>query len=156
MSHRYIRIHGGSFIEGSATGAGLDGSALATATDSIVAVIQYRLGAVSASTAISICLTKVRMQLGFMAPNGQTNLAVKDTVTALQFLHTVVASFGGDASLITVDGQSSGANMIRALLAAPSVSDLFQYAVLQSDPMVRLYAPYLVRNPIIACRIMVS
>lgn len=31
---------------GSATGPGLDGSALALATDSIVAVIQYRLGAV--------------------------------------------------------------------------------------------------------------
>lgn len=41
------RIHGGSFVEGSATGAGLDGSALATATGAIVAVIQYRLGAVS-------------------------------------------------------------------------------------------------------------
>jgi len=111
-------IHGGSFISGSATGAGLDGSALATATESIVAVIQYRLGA-----------------LGFMAPNGQTNLAVKDTITALQFLQAVLPSFGGDASKITIDGQSSGANMIRALLAAPSVSNLFEYAILQSDPM---------------------
>ncbi|KAH9832939.1 alpha/beta-hydrolase [Rhodofomes roseus] len=111
-------IHGGSFTSGSATGAGLDGSALATATGSIVAVIQYRLGA-----------------LGFMAPNGQTNLAVKDTITALQFLQTVALSFGGDASKITVDGQSSGANMIRALLAAPSASSLFEYAILQSDPM---------------------
>ncbi|KZT69793.1 alpha/beta-hydrolase, partial [Daedalea quercina L-15889] len=111
-------IHGGSFIEGSATGAGLDGSALATATESIVAVIQYRLGA-----------------LGLMAPNGQTNLAVKDTITALEFLQAVAPSFGGDTSKITVDGQSSGANMIRALLAAPSVSNLFEYAILQSDPM---------------------
>ena len=81
-------------------------------------------------------------QLGFMAPNGQTNLAVKDTVTALQFLQTIAPSFGGDASAITVDGQSSGANMIRALLAAPSVSDLFQYAILQSDPMVCPYVQY--------------
>ncbi|KAH9928173.1 Alpha/Beta hydrolase protein [Fomitopsis serialis] len=111
-------IHGGSFISGSATGAGLDGSALAAATESIVAVIQYRLGA-----------------LGFMAPNGQTNLAVKDTITALQFLQAVLPAFGGDTSKITVDGQSSGANMIRALLAAPSVSNLFEYAILQSDPM---------------------
>jgi hypothetical protein len=36
---------------GSATNPGLDGSALALATDSIVAVIQYRLGAVSPVTA---------------------------------------------------------------------------------------------------------
>jgi hypothetical protein len=40
------RLHGGSFIVGSATGPGLDGSKLAIATNSIVAVVQYRLGAV--------------------------------------------------------------------------------------------------------------
>lgn len=34
-------------MTGSATDAGLDGSKLAAATNSIVAVIQYRLGAVS-------------------------------------------------------------------------------------------------------------
>ncbi|KAH7923532.1 alpha/beta-hydrolase [Leucogyrophana mollusca] len=111
-------IHGGSFMVGSATDPGLDGSALALATDSIVAVIQYRLGA-----------------LGFIAPNGQTNLGLKDTVNALNFLSKVVPSFGGDASKITVAGQSSGANMIRALLAVPSAQSLFQSAIIQSDPM---------------------
>jgi carboxylesterase type B len=40
-------IHGGSFIVGSASDPGLNGSALAVATKSIVAVPQYRLGAVS-------------------------------------------------------------------------------------------------------------
>jgi acetyl esterase/lipase len=47
LTYRKIRIHGGSFVSGSATGAGLDGSKLAIATNSIVAVVQYRLGAVS-------------------------------------------------------------------------------------------------------------
>ena len=42
----WFRIHGGSFTEGSATFPGLDGSNLATAADSVVAVIQYRLGVV--------------------------------------------------------------------------------------------------------------
>lgn len=49
------RVHGGSFMVGSATNPGLDGSALALATDSIIAVIQYRLGAVSAFTASNSC-----------------------------------------------------------------------------------------------------
>jgi len=71
-----------------------------------------------------------------LAPNGQTNLGVKDVVTALNFLKTVIASFGGTASKVTLAGQSSGANMIRALLAAPSASSLFRSAILQSDPMV--------------------
>jgi carboxylesterase type B len=42
-----VWIHGGSSISGSATAPGLDGSKLAVATNSIVAVIQYRLGGVS-------------------------------------------------------------------------------------------------------------
>ncbi|CAK5277275.1 unnamed protein product [Mycena citricolor] len=111
-------IHGGSFITGSATNPGLDGSKLAVATNSIVAVIQYRLGA-----------------LGFMAPSGATNLGLQDTIAAMKFLAKVVPSFGGNAKKITVAGQSSGAGMIRALLATPSASSLFQSAILQSDPM---------------------
>ncbi|KAF7311334.1 Carboxylic ester hydrolase [Mycena kentingensis (nom. inval.)] len=113
-----VWIHGGSFVVGSATGPGLDGSNLAVATNSIVAVMQYRLGA-----------------LGFMAPNGATNLAVKDTMNALKFLAKVVPSFGGDAKKITIAGQSSGAGMIRTLLATPSASSLFQSAIMQSDPV---------------------
>ncbi|KAJ6618866.1 Alpha/Beta hydrolase protein [Mycena sp. CBHHK59/15] len=113
-----VWIHGGSFNAGSASGPGLDGSKLAIATNSIVAVIQYRLGA-----------------LGFMAPDGSTNLAVKDTINAINFLAKVVPSFGGKASKITLAGQSSGAGMIRALLATPSASSLFQSAILQSDPV---------------------
>lgn len=50
--HALVRIHGGSFTFGSANGPGLDGSKLATATNSIVAVIQYRLGAVCTSLAL--------------------------------------------------------------------------------------------------------
>ncbi|PFH54249.1 hypothetical protein AMATHDRAFT_524 [Amanita thiersii Skay4041] len=114
----FLWIHGGSFIVGSATDAGLDGSKLAIATKSIVAVIQYRLGA-----------------LGFMVPNGNTNLAIKDVIASMQFLRLVLPSFGGDASKITLAGQSSGANMIRALLAVPSASSLFTSAILHSDPM---------------------
>lgn len=92
-------IHGGSFYVGSATGAGLDGSNLAIATNSIVATVQYRLGA-----------------LGFLAPgsgNAGANLGVQDVTEALSFLSKVLPSFGGDASQITVAGQSSGATMIR-------------------------------------------
>ncbi|TFK54644.1 alpha/beta-hydrolase [Heliocybe sulcata] len=111
-------IHGGSFIVGSATGPGLDGSSLASATNSIVAVVQYRLGA-----------------LGWMAPSGATNLAMGDLITALGFLKAVVPSFGGDASHVTIAGQSSGANMVRAMLAIPSASSLFNNAIIQSDPM---------------------
>ncbi|KAG6898273.1 hypothetical protein C0992_000718 [Termitomyces sp. T32_za158] len=129
-------IHGGSFIVGSATGPGLDGSKLAVATNSIVAVVQYRLGAVRS---MIVCLSmhaNIVLKLGFMSPSGTTNLAVKDIINALKFLNKVSPAFGGSYSKITVAGQSSGANMIRALLAVPSASSLFKSAILQSDPMV--------------------
>ncbi len=76
------------------------------------------------------------LQLGFMAPDGTTNLGLKDTINAMKFVQTIAPFFGGSASKITVAGQSSGANMIRALLATPSAADLFASAILQSDPMV--------------------
>ncbi|KAJ7077465.1 alpha/beta-hydrolase [Mycena crocata] len=113
-----VWIHGGSFDSGNATGPVLDGSKLAIATHSIVAVIQYRLGA-----------------LGLLVPDGSTNLAVKDTINAIKFLGQILPSFGGDASMVTLAGQSSGAGMIRTLLAAPSATSLFRNAILQSDPM---------------------
>lgn len=76
------------------------------------------------------------LQLGFMAPNGQTNLAVKDIINALTVLKAGVPMIGGSQSKITIAGQSSGATMVRTLLAIPSASSLFKSAILQSDPMV--------------------
>lgn len=71
-----------------------------------------------------------------MAPNGETNLAVKDVINALKVLKAGVPMIGGSASKITIAGQSSGGTMVRALLAIPSASSLFRSAILQSDPMV--------------------
>jgi carboxylesterase type B len=55
----------------------------------------------------------------------------------LTFTKKVIGGFGGDPNRITVAGQSSGAHMIRGLLASPKAAGLFQNAILQSDPMVR-------------------
>lgn len=76
------------------------------------------------------------LKLGFFPPNGGTNLAVKDVINSLKFLKTVLPSFGGDTSHVTVGGQSAGASMIRALLATPSASSYFRSAIIQSDTMV--------------------
>lgn len=81
--------------------------------------MQYRLGA-----------------FGFLSPSGEPNLAVKDMTLALQFLQKVLPSFNGDEKKITIAGQSSGATMVRALLATPTASSLFKTASLHSDPMV--------------------
>jgi carboxylesterase type B len=75
------------------------------------------------------------VQLGFLSPNGKTNLAVQDVINAMKFIKTV-APFLGGGSHITLAGQSSGATMIRALLATPSANSLFKSAIIHSDPMV--------------------
>ena len=62
-------------------------------------------------------------------------------MNSLKFLQKVLPSFGGDASQITLAGQSAGATMIRALLATPSASSLFKSAIVQSDTMVRVTYP---------------
>ena len=93
------RIHGGSFYQGAATWPGLDGSALALSTGSIVVTLQYRLGV-----------------LGFLPPSsldGSINLGVRDVTIALTFLHNILPSFKGDPDSITVAGQSSGGMMVR-------------------------------------------
>lgn len=74
-----------------------------------------------------------------MAPSGAANLAVKDVINALQFVKKIIPAFGGSTTKVTLAGQSSGATMIRALLATPSASSLFKSAIIQSDPMVCQY-----------------
>jgi carboxylesterase type B len=83
-----------------------------------------------------------------MAPDGTTNLAVKDLVNALQFLKQVLPAFGGDPNKVTIAGQSSGACLVRTLLAVPSASSLFHQGIIQSDPMVSL-ARFLVYRQIL-------
>jgi hypothetical protein len=95
------------------------------------------------------------VQLGFMSPGGQTNFAVKDVINAMKFINTVAPSFGG-SSTITLAGQSSGATLIRALLAAPSANMLFKSAILHSDPMVLSHLLVVDSSLIHNCRTMDS
>lgn len=118
----FFWIHGGSNEHGSASDPGLDGSKFAEQTGSIVIVPQYRLGV-----------------LGFLPPSSLSqnkNLAVQDLITALKFVNGIVGGLGGDKNKVTIGGQSSGATLVRSLLASPSASGYFSKAILQSDPMV--------------------
>ena len=142
-----LRIHGGSFRTGSASDPSINGANLASTTQSIVAVVQYRLGGVRFCFFITLVPLLTRAQLGFMDPDGETNLAVNDVINALKVLNAGVSMIGGSRSRITIAGQSSGATMVRALLAIPSASSLFASAILQSDPMVILSRAY----PAIVC-----
>jgi carboxylesterase type B len=145
-----VWIHGGSFLQGSATGPGLDGSNLAVSTNSIVVVIQYRLGGVRLLIPF-VSPTKSSndyIQLGFLSANSGGNYGVQDAVASLKFINKYIGYFGGSASKVTIAGQSAGANLVRALLAVPSASSLFASAILQSDPMVTIICLHLLEQNI--------
>ncbi len=118
-----VWIHGGNFVEGSASKPGLTGRALARRGDVIVVTIQYRLGV-----------------MGFLDPSaaepgagdGAANLGLQDQVAALEWVHREIDAFGGDPTNVTLFGTDAGAGCAAALLAMPRARRLFQRAILQS------------------------
>ncbi|RXK37208.1 hypothetical protein M231_05498 [Tremella mesenterica] len=125
----YVWIHGGSYYEGSVAAPGLDGSTLAAKGNIIVVVLQYRLGV-----------------LGFLPPtqaptSSDPNLGLQDIILALTNIREYIAFVGGDKDKVTVGGQSSGAQIVRALWNAPAAVGLFRAAILQSDPMDYGFSP---------------
>jgi carboxylesterase type B len=137
----FFWIHGGSYMDGASTNAGLDGSNLANNGNMIVVTTNYRLGILGF--------------LGYSQVNGLGgNWGLKDLVVALSefalysmnelplliqsskdFINQIIPSFGGDVSRITIAGQSSGASLVKTLLTVPTAQSLFSQAIIHSSPM---------------------
>ncbi|KAJ7491235.1 extracellular triacylglycerol lipase precursor, partial [Mycena latifolia] len=123
-------IHGGAFLSKTVSSAGAsslyDGSALVTRSiergaPMIYASINYRLG-----------------PFGF--PQGQEaiskgalNIGLKDQLLALQWVKKNILAFGGDASKVTVVGESAGAHSVDIHILGPSLKHLARGAVIQSS-----------------------
>ncbi|EGB09102.1 hypothetical protein AURANDRAFT_24910, partial [Aureococcus anophagefferens] len=119
-----VWIHGGCFVSGSNAAAAYDGFELSSSGDVVVVSVNYRLGA-----------------LGFLGserlrsrdPKGTTgNYGLLDTIFALEWVRDNAAAFGGDASRVTIFGQSSGAGSVSHLLAIERAWPLFHRAILES------------------------
>lgn len=116
-----VLIHGGGNRFGSGANTSLHGEALAR-QGVVVVTVTYRIGA-----------------LGFLAHpalsaegEGSGNYALSDMIAALRWLNRNVAQFGGDKKNVTLMGQSAGAAMVAALMAAPDARHLFLRAVATS------------------------
>jgi len=110
-----VFIHGGAFIGGSSDATVHSGIEFARSGIVYVA-INYRLGLE-----------------GFLPiPGVATNLGLRDQIAALQWVQDNIAAFGGDASNVTVAGESAGAMSIADLMASPLVGGLFRRAIVQS------------------------
>lgn len=126
-----VWIHGGSNLNGS--GSIYNGAAFAK-SGVVMVTVNYRMGA-----------------LGFFAHPEITKAAAKDEplanyglmdqTAALQWVQKNIASFGGDASKVTVFGESAGAIDIYALLGLKSSKGLFSQAILESNITWGVSAP---------------
>jgi para-nitrobenzyl esterase len=115
-------VHGGAFVTGG--GADYDGAFLAARGPAVIVTINYRLG-----------------PLGFLqlyrrggALGEANNLAMTDTLAALEWVRANIAQFGGDPDAITLFGQSAGASMVIALMTLPQAQGKFRAAVAYSVP----------------------
>ena len=127
-----IFIHGGGNFFGSGSDSILggelyNGQYLAENGPAVVVNINYRLGPMGflAHPALS-------RESGY---GGSGNYAIMDQIAAIQWVKENAAAFGGDASNMTVFGQSAGGIDISILLASPLAHGLFAKAILESALM---------------------
>ncbi len=115
-----VWLHGGGFVWGSAAEYI---PAAPLAERAVVVTVGYRLGV-----------------LGFLAHpdltaeqphTGSGNYALLDVFAALGWISRNITAFGGDPRAVTLFGQSSGASLVGAALAAPQGSGLFHRAIMQ-------------------------
>ena len=118
-----VWIHGGSNLNGS--GSIYNGAAFAK-SGVVIVTINYRMGALGFFA---------HPELTKAAANDEplANYGLMDQTAALQWVQNNIAAFGGDASKVTVFGESAGAIDIYALLGLKSSKGLFSQAILESN-----------------------
>jgi para-nitrobenzyl esterase len=123
-----IWLHGGGFAAGSAGWPVYDGAALARNGDTVVVSINHRLNVFG------------YLYLGELAGPEflqSGNAGMLDIMLAIWWVRDNIAHFGGDASNVTVFGESGGGLKVSTLLAMRSARGLVHKAIIQSGPGVR-------------------
>ncbi|CAO1422540.1 unnamed protein product [Diamesa tonsa] len=132
-----VYIHGGGFFAGSG-GPSFTGGDYFMKTEEVVFVtMNYRLG-----------------PLGFLSTGDGSmsgNFGLKDQALAIQWVKTNIAAFGGDASSITLMGQSVGATSVHLHMMSPMTQNLFHRAVMISGNGLAPYT-YVLKDPLSQAR----
>src|SRR6185295_7614163 len=112
---------------GAGSDALYDGAALA-ARGLVVVSINYRLGVLGFLAHPELSAESSR--------NVSGNYGLLDQIAALRWVNRNIAAFGGDASNVTIAGESAGGLSVMYLMAAPEARGLFAKAVAQSAYMI--------------------
>jgi len=116
-----VFIHGGGFTAGSARDPWYDGAAFAE-RGVVLVTLQYRIGPFG-----WLDLSRLGSEYATSGNNG-----LQDQIAGLRWVRENAAAFGGDASNVTVFGESAGSISLSALLGAPSADGLYDRVILES------------------------
>ncbi|RCW51866.1 carboxylesterase family protein [Paenibacillus prosopidis] len=120
-----VFTHGGGNVGGS--GSSFVGDKLATAANSVVITINYRLGAMG-------YFRHPALQTGNPSDDSG-NYGLLDILQSLKWVQENIEQFGGDSENVTLAGQSAGARDVLAAVISPYGKGLFQKAVVLSGGM---------------------
>lgn len=120
-----VWIYGGAFILGDEWEFGFyDAANLAASRGVVVVAPQYRLGPFG--------FTALEALRAEDAGRSTGNAALQDQVAALRWTRDNAAAFGGDASRVTIFGESAGGFSICWLMVSQSAAGLFHRAIMES------------------------
>ncbi len=123
-----VWCHGGAFTSGSGSAPLYDGANLARRGDVVVVTINHRLGLLG--------YTYLGHASDLFKASG--NVGMLDIVAALAWVRDNIANFGGDPGRVLVFGESGGGQKVSTLLAMPPAKGLFNRAVIESGPGVKM------------------
>jgi para-nitrobenzyl esterase len=116
-------IYGGGFITGSTSEWRQDGAHLAT-KGVVVVTFNYRMNIFGFFTHPELAAESPQHAAG--------NYGLMDAVAALQWVKANIGDFGGDASNVTIFGESAGSFAVSGLMASPEAHGLFVHAIGES------------------------
>jgi para-nitrobenzyl esterase len=121
----YVWIHGGGNSVGSSHGLpDYHGASLASTAGIVFVSLNYRLGPLGWFSHPDLATGNPDDDSG--------NFGTLDIIAALRWIRDNIESFGGDASNVTIAGESAGAFNVLTLMLAPQARGLFHRAVVQS------------------------
>ena len=118
-----VWIHGGGFWAGFGGEERHNGARLAQ-KGAVVVTLNYRLGPLGFLAHPALAAESSHHAAG--------NYGLLDQIAALQWVKRNIARFGGDASRVTIFGESAGGMSVGSLIASPLAKGLFQRAILES------------------------
>lgn len=123
-------VYGGGFAFGATSQPGYDGARLCAETGCIVVSVTYRVGVLG-------WLGSSQLASEEGDGSGSGNYGAWDVIAGLEWIRDRIASFGGDASNVTVFGESAGSILIHYLLISPETpAGLFARAILMSGTVM--------------------